>query len=125
MSMARRITFLEFQHALRDEGYTPGEIRYLFGAVKEMDEESRGWVVDWIIHNVLPQDVVEGVTAEFLIEEGKYKPINAMIVLDWLKSDPAAAKYFVMLQPKDRPLGEEGVKQRLGDGVDISEDLKG
>lgn len=94
-----KITFRDFRSAMLQDGCSEAEIRHLYGAVKAMDPESRGWVVRWFCTGAYPDTVVEDVTAEYLVENCGYKPINAFILLDWLKSDPQAAKYFAMKIP--------------------------
>lgn len=94
-----KITFREFRSFLSSEGCSEVEIRHLYGAVKSMDAESRGWVVRWFCTGELPDDEVEGVTAKYLVDKCGYKALNAFIVLDWLKTDPQAAKYFVLKIP--------------------------
>ena len=106
-----KITYKEFAKCLEIDGYSSAEITHLFNAVKSMDRESRSWVLRWLINGTLPDTVVEGVTASFLIDKCGYKPMNAFILLDWLKTDPQAAKYFILtipstISPSDS-IGEE------------------
>ena len=91
-----KISYKDFKACLEIDGYSAGEIDHLFNAVKSMDSTSRAWVIRWLNKGMLPDDEIEGVTAAYLIEELKYKPINAFIVLDWLKTDPEAAKYHIL-----------------------------
>ena len=106
-----KITYKEFKDQLRSGGYSDREIVHLFQAFKEMDNQSRLWVIYWVLANRLPEDEIQGVTARYLIEEMKYTPINAFIVLDWLKTDPQAAKYFVLKRAADANIGETAARQ--------------
>ena len=74
-----KITFREFRDFLFEAGCSEAEVCHLYRA--------------------LPDAEVEGVTAGYLVEKCGYKPLNAFIVLDWLKADPQAAKYFVLKLP--------------------------
>lgn len=94
-----KITFREFRDFLFEAGCSEAEVCHLYGAVRSMDPESRGWVIRWFCTGELPDAEVEGVTAGYLVEKCGYKPLNAFIVLDWLKADPQAAKYFVLKLP--------------------------
>ena len=94
-----KITYRDFLAYLKQEGYSDGEAVHLFGAVKSMDRQSRAWVLRWFNKGILPDAMIEGVTASYLINNCGYKPLNAFIVLDWLKTDPQAAKYFVLKIP--------------------------
>ena len=94
-----KITFEEFHDFLSNEGCSEAEICHLYGAIKSMDAESQSWVIRWFCTSELPEDEIEGVTAKYLIDKCGYKPLNAFIVLDWLKTDPQAAKYFVLKIP--------------------------
>lgn len=107
-----KVTYKEFESYLKKDGYSAGEIDHLFHAVKAMDRESRMWVLRWFVNGTLPDIEVEGVTAGFLIEKCGYKPLNAFIVLDWLKSDPQAAKYFILKIPSTIAPGDA-----IGDGI--------
>lgn len=98
-----KITYKDFGIFMKSEGYTESETKHLFSAVKSMDRESRAWVVEWFNKGVFPDKEIEGVTAEYLINQCGYKPLNAFIVLDWLKADPQAAKYFVLKFPSTIP----------------------
>lgn len=111
--MKRIITYRQFRGFLESEGYAENEIRHLFGAVKSMDRETRHWVVEWMYEGVLPKKEVENVTAEFLINECGYQTINAFIILDWLKADPQAAKYFVAKLPHSDMTPDERVSQEM------------
>ena len=101
-----RISFKEFHRFLSEDDYTDKEIRHLFHAVKAMDQESRRWVLRWFNQGSYPDQEIEGVTAKYLVETCGYRPLNALIILDWLKADPQAAKYFVLKIPSTIPPGE-------------------
>lgn len=91
-----KMTYSEFESVLSHDNYGAQEIRHLFNAVKAMSAKSRLWVIKWILTGELPEEAVEDVTAEELIQEYGFKPMNAFIVLDWLQTDPQAAKYFIL-----------------------------
>ena len=92
-----RITYKQFKkHLEKSQYYTGHEIRHLFNAVKQMDQESRQWVIEWIENGTYPNKAVEQVTVEELVKDFGYKPLNAFIAVDWLKNDPKAAKYFIV-----------------------------
>lgn len=105
--MKNKISFEEFQTHLQPAGYSAPAIKNLFGAVKTMDKETRGWVIRWLWDGETPEKTIEGVTYGYLVNVLGYKPLNAFIVLDWLKADPDAAKYFVLLKPADMSPGEK------------------
>ena len=94
-----KITFKQFHSSLLDLGYSRAEIRHLYKAVKNMDPQSRHWVIRWFFANELPDVEIEGGTAGDLVSKGGYQPLNALIVLDWLKTDPQTAKYFLLKSP--------------------------
>lgn len=92
-----RITYTQFKKHLEREGfYSAREILHLFHAVKQMDKESRGWVIAWFEDGTYPEKAVEQITVRELVEDFGYKPLNAFIAIDWLKHDPQAAKYFIV-----------------------------
>lgn len=94
-----KITFKQFRSSLLDLGYSGAEIRHLYKAIKNMDSESRRWVIRWFCADELPDIEIEGITAGDLVNKSGYQPLNALIVLDWLKTDPQTAKYFLLKSP--------------------------
>ena len=70
-----------------------------------------------------PDQEIEGVTAKYLVETCGYRPLNALIILDWLKADPQAAKYFVLKIPSTIPpgeaIGEEIEKIMEAEGIPV------
>ena len=118
-----RISFKEFHRFLSEDDYTDKEIRHLFHAVKAMDKESRRWVLRWFNQGSYPDQEIEGVTAKYLVETCGYRPLNALIILDWLKADPQAAKYFVLKIPSTIPpgeaIGEEIEKIMEAEGIPV------
>lgn len=121
-----KITFKDFKIYLNNDGYSFSEIVHLFNAIRSMDRESRSWVIRWFNKGTLPSEEVEGVTASYLIEECGYKTLNAFIVLDWLKSDPQAAKYFILKIPStispSESIGDE-IAQYVDEGVITSANI--
>lgn len=91
-----KMTYGEFENILLNDEYSIKEIRHLFNAVKEMDKQSRLWVIKWILFGEYPVDEIEGITAQQLVDEMGFKPMNAFIILDWLKTEPDTAKYFLL-----------------------------
>lgn len=122
-----KLTYKEFELYLKKDGYSAGEIAHLFNVIKAMDKESRIWVIRWFVNGTIPDIEVEGVTASSLIEKYGYKPLNAFIVLDWLKSDPQAAKYFILkipatISPSDA-IGDEMSKYVDTSGLQSVDDI--
>ena len=118
-----RISFKEFHRFLSEDDYTDKEIRHLFHAVKAMDQESRRWVLRWFNQGSYPDQEIEGVTAKYLVETCGYRPLNALIILDWLKADPQAAKYYVLKIPSTispgEAIGEEIEKIMEAEGIPV------
>ena len=118
-----RISFKEFHRFLSEDDYTDKEIRHLFHAVKAMDQESRRWVLRWFNQGSYPDQEIEGVTETYLVETCGYRPLNALIILDWQKADPQAAKYFVLKIPSTIPpgeaIGEEIEKIMEAEGIPV------
>ncbi len=90
--MKKRLTYLYFRKIFSDS-YSEKELVQIFRAIKRMDDESKSWVVAWIEGEGYPDVTVEKVDIRFLVNECKFKPLNAFIILDWLKKQPEYAKY--------------------------------
>lgn len=120
-----KITFKEFRSFFLKEGCSETELRQLYRAVRTLDGESRRWVIRWFCTGELPGDEIEGVTAEYLIDKCGYKPLNAFIILDWLKAEPREAKYFmtkipVTISPSDS-IGHEVAERLRQEGHEVAE----
>lgn len=107
--MFKRISYKQFSEFLIEDGYTEAELRHLFKTVKSFDKEIKKWFIDWVNGEGLPSDEIEDKKISFFIDEMKLKPVNAFIVMNWLKTDPETAKY---------------VLQREVPVLEITEDLK-
>ena len=105
--MARRITYKAFGAFMIKNGYTEKEIKHLFATVKAMDKETRKWFIDWFEGKGFPNKQVEGITVEYLVKNYGLKPVNAFIVIDWLKTDPQAAKYFMLKIPTEVTISDK------------------
>ena len=118
-----RISFKESHRFLCEVVSTAREIRHLFHAVKALDQAGRSWVLRWFNQGSYPDQEIEGVTAKYLVETCGYRPLNALIILDWLKADPQAAKYFVLKIPSTispgEAIGEEIEKIMEAEGMPV------
>lgn len=109
-----KINYRELEEYLQRNDYASSDISQLSDAIKEMDPDSQAWVAEWLQNGLLPEIEIEGITADFLIHQCGYQPLNAFITLDWLKKDPQEAKYFILkipssISPSDQ-IGEEMAK---------------
>lgn len=93
--MLKRISYKQFSEFLVEDGYTEAELKHLFKAVKSFDKEIKKWFIDWVNGGGLPTDEIEDKNISFFIDEMKLKPVNAFIVMNWLKTDPETAKYVL------------------------------
>lgn len=89
----RKITYRDFSRYALNEGYTAAQTLNLYQEMKKLDPQVRSWMVNWFYGGGYPAESVEDVTVRLLVEEAEMKPLNAFIAIDWLKKDPAAAKY--------------------------------
>lgn len=107
-----KIVFSSFRDKMKEfYGYSDIQIKHLFNAIKNMDNETRLWVIKWFNNDVFPDKEIEGITVETLIDKHGYKPMNAFIIIDWLKNDPKAAKYFVLKRHEDLEISNETGKK--------------
>lgn len=109
----RRLAFRDFSQYMKEEGYNPSEILNLFWEVKKMTPTVRSWFLNWFYTGVYPADVVEDVTVQMLVDEAQMKPINAFIAIDWLLTDPEAAKFALTHVKHAAVLEEDNVPQTL------------
>lgn len=105
--MLRKITFKAFEAFMKKEGYTETEAKHLFATVKTMDKETRKWFINWFDGKGFPECKVEGITVGYLVKNYGLKPMNAFIVIDWLKTDPQAAKYFMLKIPTEMVIDDK------------------
>lgn len=98
----------EFFTLMEQDGYTAEELNHLFCVIRDMDPRVHSWVSGWLKGNGYPEDRIEGVTVEELVEHQGLKPLNAFIVMDWLLKDPDGAKYS-LTRPQTELLIDEAV----------------
>lgn len=105
--MMKKLKFNQFSEEMTERyQYSNNDILSLYRTIQRMDRESKGWVITWFFGGGLPQKEVEGVTADYLVYKYGLKPLNALIVLDWLKADPETAKYVLLKNPQDMVISE-------------------
>ena len=114
----------EFFMALENEGYTKQELKHLFHVVRHMDKKVRKWVIDWFGGKGYPKDRIEGVTVMDLVEKQGLKPLNAFIVMNWLLTDPDAAKYSLTRPGLELMIDEITKKEILEQMEPIKADLE-
>ena len=90
--MKSKLYYSYFRKAMLND-YSEKEIRQLFNSVRKMDAESRRWVAAWLNGEGYPKAEIEKFDIYYLIDKCNFRPINAMIILDWLKNEPEAAKF--------------------------------
>lgn len=105
--MFNRISYKQFSEFLSEDGYTEAELKHLFKAVKSFDKEIKKWFIKWLNGGGLPSDEIEDVTISFFIDEMKLKPVNAFIIMNWLKTDPETAKYVLQREVPVLEITEE------------------
>lgn len=76
-----------------------------------MDDESKRWVADWIEGKGYPKVTIEKINISFLVNELKFKPMNAFIILDWLKRDPEHAKYCLQRYDENSGIPDSELKK--------------
>lgn len=121
-----RVTYKEFYDYALNDGYSNLEITHLFRVLKSKEKQTRKWFINWFKTGIIPHDEIEGITAEYLINELKCKPINAFIILDWLKGNPKIAKFFVSKIPflfRSKGIPQEISQQIIDIGTNNSDDM--
>lgn len=90
-------------------GYTPKMTERTLKSVKAMDSQVLEWFVDWMETGLYPQTPVEGVTARELLEKAELglNPVSVFLTLDFLKKDPAGAKYILTQRAEKRDMDEK------------------
>lgn len=89
--------------------YTPKMTARTLESVKAMDPQVREWLIDWMETGLYPQNPVEGVTARELLEKAELglNPVSVFLTLDFLKKDPAGAKYILTQRAEKRDIDEK------------------
>ena len=105
----KKISFLRFYARLKDQ-YSSREIAELYARVRTFDPDIQGWVADWIDDKGYPAERIEQMTVAELTGKFHYSPMNAFILMNWLRHAPDEAKYAVMSPHVDRTLSEEEIR---------------
>jgi len=109
---------LNFEHftEMFKHDYTSEQLKYLFGKLRTMDPQLRRDFLKWIFTGNYPETEIENVTVPLLVEKAGFKPINAFLIMDWLKKEPQTAKYMLTRRTAPRaidPLAQEEAEEYL------------
>lgn len=122
----RKLTYLGFRKIINGKDRSEREIIRLYKSVKKMDKEILIGFIDWVNGAPYPEITVEGFDIPYLVNEYGLNPINAFIVMSWLKEDPQAAKYALYHRPKSEKISaseKEFLRKFLeSKGVGVSDD---
>ena len=123
----KKVVFRDFCAWLRACGYTDMEIVRLYDRIRDLDADIQGWVADWIGGKGYPQERIEGVTVAELTEKLKLKPMNAFIIMNWLRKNPDEAKYALLHMHADLEISEKtrettrNCLRELGEETEVEE----
>ena len=88
-------------------GYSPTTVALTVQNLMSCAQPVWDAFIDWWQTGALASEEVEGFTVKKLVEERKIEPVGAYIMLNWLLSDPVAAKAvlargFDVVRPRQR-----------------------
>lgn len=103
----KRLTYIGFRRIVSEQDFSEHEIIHLYKAVRRLDKEILNYFIDWANGAPFPDITIENFDFPYLINEYGLNPINAFIVMSWLKEDPRAAKYALYHKPRGEKVSEE------------------
>lgn len=76
--------------------YRENEAERVLQQINRMDEKVLSWLAQWREEGTYPDEQVENVTVQELVDNLSMEPVNAFIAVDWLTKQPEEAKYALM-----------------------------
>lgn len=107
-----------YEHLTQNENLSSWEAIRNISKVRKLAPEILKALKDWN-YGAVPEISVNGVSYAELTEVEDLKPIQAFLMLDWLKRDPVAAMRFMeteRLRSPIKPLSDKE-KQIVGDAI--------
>lgn len=107
-----------YEHLTQNENLSPWEAIRNISKIRKLSPEILKAIKDWS-YGAVPEISVNGVSYAELTEVEDLKPIQAFLMLDWLKRDPVVAMRFMeteRLRSPIKPLSNEE-KQIVGDAI--------
>ena len=100
--------------------YSRAETKRVMKSVKQMDDVTFRWLGVWCSEGTYPDERVEDITVEELVNRSEMEPVNAFIAFSWLKQAPEEAKY-ALTHPWNALEITEEVRRALLGGEDGDE----
>lgn len=117
-----------YEHLTQNENLSPWEAIRNISKVRKLAPEILKAIKDWS-DGAVPEISVNGVSYAELTEIEDLKPIQAFLMLDWLKRDPVAAMRFMEterlrspIQPlsnDEKQIVSEAIKKLKGQGEKV------
>lgn len=83
-----------FRYLIEDEGLNPTSAYRNIQRIRKLPHEFKQAVFD-VLSSYVPDIEVEGVSCRELTENDEMKPIRAILMLDWLRREPAIATRYM------------------------------
>lgn len=110
-----------FRYLIEDEGLNPASAYRNIQRIRKLPREFKQAVFD-ILSSYVPDIEVEDVSFRELTEDDGMKPIRAILMLDWLRREPAVAIRYMATERLRSPmvgLPEQKVEEEVN-----KEDIK-
>lgn len=107
-----------YEHLTKEEHLSAWEAIRSIAKVRKLAPEILKAIKEWS-YGIVPEIAINGVSYSELTEMEDLKPIQAFLMLDWLKRDPVAAMRFMeteRLRSQIKPLSNEE-KQTVGEAI--------
>lgn len=104
-----------FRYLIEDEGLNPTSAYRNIQRIRKLPRELKQAIFD-ILSSYVPDIEVEGVSFRELTEDDGMKPIRAILMLDWLRREPAIATRY-MATERHRSVMVGLPKQKVGEQI--------
>ncbi len=86
-----------FNYLMSEEGFNPVHAYQTIQKIRQLPSELKMVVLD-VLEGKMPNIEYYEVTLEELIEKDKMKPIRAILMLDWIRREPAVAMRYMGIE---------------------------
>lgn len=91
-----------YTYLIRQEDMGPWEAAVAIDKVRRLPRELKSAVSD-VLDGVIPRAEYHGVTLQSLIDDDRLSPVRAVLMLDWVRREPAVAMRYMALERAEAP----------------------
>jgi hypothetical protein len=124
--------YIELYKILKDDNFSTKDALHVIKRVRHLDSEIKERLEQWLSDGESPEITIHGISYNDLVEKASMKKVRAFLMLDWIKSEPTEALYYlahernttsITLSPEEMRQLEEVGEQLKNQGIIVKSPL--